>query len=46
MTAPLRREPLNEYEFLRALDEDYEEAFGAIEDDRDREIPDPTDDEL
>ena len=47
MTAPLHREPLNEYEWLKQYDEDYDEAFGVpVEDERDREIPDPVDDEL
>lgn len=45
MTAPLRREPLNEYEWLKQYDEDYEEAFGVIEDERDRECDDPFEDE-
>jgi hypothetical protein len=38
----VHREPLNEYEWLKQYDEDYEEAFA--EDERDREIPDPVDD--
>ena len=35
------REPLNEYEWLKQYDEDYEEAFGIS--DEDREIPDSAD---
>ena len=42
MTAPLHREPLNEYEWLKQYDEDWDEAFGVpVEDERNRECDDP-----